>query len=113
MNSKPKTSSKRDNAKRGKSAETVELTLYVAGQGPRSLAALSNLRHICANDLATKYRLEVVDLVKNPGLAQRDQILAIPTLVRSLPRPIAKIIGDLSKKERVLLGLNIQQSKVV
>ena len=85
----------------------IKLRLYVAGQTPKSMAALSNLKHICAGHLEGKYALEVVDLIRNPQLAQGDQILAIPTLVRNLPRPIRKIIGDLSDTERVLVGLNL------
>jgi circadian clock protein KaiB len=112
---KPRTrvNPKRNTAKSSKSPGEVRLTLYIAGQTPRSLTALSNLKRFCTNYLAAKYRLEVVDLVKNPALAKKYDILAIPTLVRSLPVPIAKIIGDLSDTERVLVGLNIQQSKIV
>ncbi|HVA95217.1 MAG TPA: circadian clock KaiB family protein [Candidatus Dormibacteraeota bacterium] len=89
-------------------AEVMLLRLYVAGQTPKSLAALSNLKRLCTQHLEGKYRVEVIDLIKNPGLAQGDQILAIPTLVRSLPQPIRKIIGDLSNTERVLVGLNLR-----
>ena len=112
---KPKTraASKRNTAKDSKSGEVVKLTLYIAGQTPKSLVALSNLRRICTNHSATKYRIEVVDLVKNPALAREDEIVAIPKLVRSLPVPILKIIGDLSDTERVLVGLNIGQAKAV
>jgi circadian clock protein KaiB len=85
-----------------------QLRLYVAGQTPRSLAALSNLQRICATHLDGRYRIEVIDLIKNPQLAQGDQILAIPTLVRNLPKPIRKIIGDLSDTERVLVGLDLR-----
>lgn len=85
-----------------------ELRLYVAGQTSRSLAAFANLKKICDEHLAGRYRIEVVDLVKNPQLAQGDQILAIPTLVRKLPEPIKKIIGDLSDTLRVLVGLDIR-----
>jgi len=85
-----------------------QLRLYVAGQTPRSLAALSNLKRICAAHLDGRYRIEVIDLIKNPQLAQGDQILAIPTLVRKLPKPIRKIIGDLSDTERVLVGLDLR-----
>jgi circadian clock protein KaiB len=88
-------------------AESVELRLYVAGQTPKSLAALSNLKRICKEHLDGRYRIEVIDLVKNPSLAHGDQILAIPTLVRSLPIPIRKIIGDLSNTDRVLVGLDL------
>jgi circadian clock protein KaiB len=85
----------------------IELKLYVAGQTPKSLAALANLKKICNEHLEGKYKLHVIDLVKSPQLAQGDQILAIPTLVRNLPVPIRKIIGDLSDVERVMIGLNL------
>jgi len=85
-----------------------DLRLYVAGQTPKSVAALANLKRFCEEHLAGKYRIEVVDLVENPKLARSDQILAIPTLVRRLPEPIRKIIGDLSNSERVLVGLEIR-----
>src|SRR5689334_12606637 len=84
------------------------LRLYVAGQTPRSLTAFKNLKEICEQYLKGKYHIEVVDLMENPTLARGDQILAIPTLVRKLPQPIRKIIGDLSNTERVLVGLDIQ-----
>jgi circadian clock protein KaiB len=87
--------------------EFWELRLYVAGQTPKSLAAFSNLKRICEENLANKYHIEVVDLIKDPGLASGDQILAIPTLVRKLPQPMRKIIGDLSHTERVLVGLDL------
>jgi circadian clock protein KaiB len=89
-----------------------QLRLYVAGQTPKSLAALSNLKRICATHLDGRYRLEVIDLMKNPQLAQGDQILAIPTLVRNLPKPIRKIIGDLSDTGRVLVGLDLRDLQV-
>lgn len=88
--------------------ERWELRLYVAGQTPRSLAAFANLKQICESHLAGKYRIEVIDLVKNPQLAGGDQIVAIPTLVRRLPPPLKKIIGDLSNTERVLVGLQLR-----
>ena len=84
------------------------LRLYVAGQTPRSLTAFKNLKDICEEYLKGKYHIEVVDLMENPTLARGDQILAVPTLVRKLPQPIRKIIGDLSNTERVLVGLDIQ-----
>ena len=84
------------------------LRLYVAGQTPRSLTAFKNLKDICEEYLKGKYHIEVVDLLENPTLARGDQILAVPTLVRKLPQPIRKIIGDLSNTERVLVGLDIQ-----
>ena len=88
-----------------------ELRLYVAGQTPKSLAAFANLKKICEEHLAGQYHIEVIDLIKKPQLASGDQILAIPTLVRKLPEPIRKIIGDLSDTERVLVGLNLRQQK--
>jgi len=84
------------------------LRLYVAGQTPKSLAALANLKKICEEHLKGKYTIEVIDLLKNPTLAKGDQILAIPTLVRKLPEPVRKIIGDLSNTERVLVGLDLR-----
>jgi circadian clock protein KaiB len=85
-----------------------ELRLYVAGQTARSLQAFANLKRICEDHLAGRYDIEVVDLVKNPQLAKGDQILALPTLVRKLPEPVRKIIGDLSNTERVLVGLDLR-----
>ena len=84
------------------------LRLYVAGQTPRSLTAFKNLKQICEEYLKGKYHIEVIDLMENPTLARGDQILAVPTLVRKLPQPIRKIIGDLSNTDRVLVGLDIQ-----
>ena len=89
-------------------AETYELRLYVAGQTARSLAAFANLKRICDEHLKGQYQIEVVDLLRNPQLAKGDQILALPTLVRKLPPPVKKIIGDLSNTERVLVGLNLR-----
>jgi circadian clock protein KaiB len=89
-------------------ASRWNLRLYVAGQTPRSLTAFKNLKDICEEYLKGKYHIEVIDLMENPTLARGDQILAIPTLVRKLPQPIRKIIGDLSNTERVLVGLDIQ-----
>ena len=89
-------------------ADTFLLRLYVAGQTPRSAGALSNLKTICEDNLQGRYQLEVIDLLQNPGLASGDQILAVPTLVRRLPHPIKKIIGDLSNRERVLVGLDLR-----
>jgi len=85
-----------------------ELRLYVAGQTAKSIAACANLQRICETHLAGQYRIEIIDLVKNPKLAAGDQILAVPTLVRRLPTPITKIIGDLSNEERVLVGLDVR-----
>ncbi|HEV2421439.1 MAG TPA: circadian clock protein KaiB [Candidatus Acidoferrales bacterium] len=89
------------------SLTVIKLRLYVAGQTPKSLAAMSNLKRICDEHLKGRYRIEVIDLVKNPQLAQGDQILAIPTLVKKLPVPVRKIIGDLSNTDRVLVGLDL------
>ncbi len=93
------------------SKKVMELRLYVAGQTPRSIAAFANLRKICEEHLPGQYEIEVIDLVKYPQLAAGDQILAIPTLVRKLPAPVKKIIGDLSNTERVLVGLDLRQSR--
>jgi circadian clock protein KaiB len=87
------------------------LRLYVAGQTPKSIAAFANLKRICEQHLAGQYSIEVVDLIKDPALAKGDQILAIPTLVRRLPEPIKKIIGDLSNTERTLVGLDLRPRK--
>jgi circadian clock protein KaiB len=95
---------------RSENAEVVELRLYVAGQTPKSVTALGNLKKLCEEHLAGNYRIEVIDLLKQPQLARGDQILAIPTLVRRLPSPIRKIIGDLSNTERVLVGLDLRSS---
>jgi circadian clock protein KaiB len=88
-------------------AEVWRLRLYVAGQTPRSLTAFANLKQICETHLKGRYRIEVIDLVQRPQLSRGDQILAIPTLVRRLPEPMRKIIGDLSDTERVLVGLDL------
>ncbi|MBF0527790.1 MAG: circadian clock KaiB family protein [Deltaproteobacteria bacterium] len=87
------------------------LRLYVAGQTPKSIAAFGNLKKICEEHLSGKYNIEVVDLLEEPQLASGDQILAIPTLVRKLPQPIRKIIGDLSNTERVLVGLDLRPAR--
>jgi circadian clock protein KaiB len=84
-----------------------ELKLYVAGNTPKSITAFKNLKKYCENHLKGKYRIEVIDLIKKPQLAEGDQIFALPTLVRKVPQPIRKIIGDLSNEEKVLVGLNI------
>jgi circadian clock protein KaiB len=85
-----------------------ELRLYVAGQTPKSLAAFSNLKAICDEHLAGRYRIEVIDLLEHPQLAAGDQIVAIPTLVRKLPEPLRKIVGDLRNTERTLVGLHLR-----
>ena len=89
-------------------ASVYSLRLYVAGQTPKSVLALKNLKQICDEHLQGRYDIEVIDLVQNPQLARGDQILAVPTLVRRLPEPIKKIIGDLSNTERVLVGLDLR-----
>ena len=89
-----------------------QLRLYVAGQTPTSLTALSNLQKICEGHLKGRYRIEVIDLIGRPHLSKGDQILAIPTLVRKLPQPVRKIIGDLSDTERVLVGLDLRPTSL-
>jgi len=101
-------------AKESKTAKKTyqwELRLYIAGNTPKSMTALSNLEKYCEEHLKGLYKIEVVDLLKNPQLAAGDQILAVPTLVRKVPVPIRKIIGDLSNEEKVLVGLNIRPLK--
>ena len=88
--------------------EKWELRLYVAGQTPKSIRAFANLKKFCEEHVAGKYSIEIIDLLKNPKLARGDQIVAIPTLVRKVPQPIRKIIGDLSNTERVIVGLDIR-----
>jgi circadian clock protein KaiB len=89
-------------------AEGFDLRLYVAGQTPKSLAAISNLKKLCETHLAGRYTIEVIDLLVTPQLAAGDQIVALPTLVRRLPEPLKRVIGDLSNTERVLVGLDIR-----
>lgn len=86
-----------------------ELRLYIAGKTPRAIAAFRNLERICEEHLAGQYRIEIIDLLQTPQLAKGDQIIAVPTLVRKLPEPVRKIIGDLSNTERVLVGLDIRE----
>lgn len=95
-------------AKGGDGTERWNLRLYVAGQTPRSITAFSNLKKLCEERLAGRYKIEVIDLMKQPQLAQNDQIIAIPTLVRKLPEPIKRVVGDLSNIERVLVGMDLQ-----
>lgn len=94
-------------ASRFQDTENFLLKLFVAGQTPRSLAAISNLRKICEENLKGRYEIQVIDLIEQPELARTNQILAIPTLVRSLPTPVSRIIGDLSNESQVLMGLNV------
>lgn len=103
-------------AKSAKSAtkeEKYELRLYIAGRTPKSVSALANLKKYCEEHLKGRYVIEVIDLLKHPQLAEGDQILAIPTLVRKVPEPIRKIIGDLSNEQKVLVGLNLRPIKTL
>jgi circadian clock protein KaiB len=93
---------------RSQDSDTFLLRLYVAGQTPKCIRAFANLKRICEEHLAGRYHIEMVDLLENPQLARGDQILAVPTLVRRLPEPMKKIIGDLSNTERVLVGLDLR-----
>ena len=105
MKTKPKTASAK--ATRANPADLWNLRLYVAGQTPKSLAAFANLKRLCEDHLKGRYKIEMIDLVETPRLAKDDQILALPILVRKLPSPVRKIIGDLSNTERVLVGLDL------
>jgi circadian clock protein KaiB len=98
-------------ATNGTASEKWNLRLYTAGQSPKSLAALDNLKRMCEQHLPGRYTIEVVDLLKNPRLAKDDQIVAIPTLVRKLPEPLRRIVGDLSDTERALVGMQLKQQK--
>jgi circadian clock protein KaiB len=89
--------------------EVWSLRLYIAGQTPRSLSAFANLKHLCEQYLAGRYQIELVDLLKQPELGQRDQIVALPTLVRKLPEPVKRLIGDLSNFDRVRLGIDLTE----
>jgi len=93
--------------------QSWELKLYVAGNTPKSVTALKNLKKYCEDHLKGQYKIEVIDLIKKPQLAEGDQIFALPTLVRKVPVPIRKIIGDLSNEEKVLVGLNIVPVKKI
>jgi circadian clock protein KaiB len=101
--------SARSSAKNGEALETWDLRLYTAGQTPKSLAAIKNLKRICEQHLPGRYHIEVIDLMANPRLARDDQIVAIPTLVRKLPDPLRKIVGDLSDEARTLVGLQLRR----
>jgi circadian clock protein KaiB len=103
--------SENDGATPSAGAKAYQLRLYVAGKTPKSILALTNLRQICEDHLQGHYEIEIIDLLENPQLARGDQILALPTLVRRLPEPIKKIIGDLSNKERVLVGLDLRERR--
>jgi circadian clock protein KaiB len=97
-------------SKKSAAPDIWNLRLYVAGQTPKSLTAFSNLKKLCEEHLPGRYQIEIVDLIKQPHLAQNDQIVALPTLVRKLPAPIKRVIGDLSNLERVMVGLDLQMS---
>jgi circadian clock protein KaiB len=103
-----KTTKRRVSGSNGRSAKLWELRLYVAGQTPKSLTAFGNLKKICEDHPKDRYQIDVIDLLEQPHLSKGDQILAIPTLVRKLPEPMRKIIGDLSDTERVLVGLDLR-----
>lgn len=92
----------------GRDQERIDLRLYVAGQSPKSVQAIENLRRVCEEYLPGRYRIELIDLVEHPKLARGDEIIAVPTLVRRLPEPMRKIIGDLSDTEQVLVGLQVR-----
>jgi circadian clock protein KaiB len=106
-----KTSSARRRRAKSTGGDFWRLRLYIAGQTPNSIAAIDNLKKICEDKLRGKYRIEVVDLLKKPQLAKGDQIIAIPTLVRRLPPPVKKIIGNLSKTESVIVGLDLRPAR--
>ncbi len=108
MKSKSRVTRGPHSKKSGFKSSLWNLRLYVAGQTPKSMTAFANLKKICEEHLAGEYHIEVIDLLENPQLARGDQILAIPTLVRKLPVPVRKIIGDLSNTERVLIGLDLR-----
>ena len=105
---KTRTGKRPDSGSHRRPAKVWQLRLYVAGQTPKSLTAYSNLMQICENHLKGRYSIEVIDLLEQPLLSKGDQILALPTLVRKLPQPVRKIIGDLSDTERVLVGLDLR-----
>ena len=105
---KTKPTGQRQTKSNGRRSKLWQLRLYVAGQTPKSLTAYSNLKRICENHLKGSYHIEVIDLLVQPQLSKGDQILAIPTLVRKLPQPVRKIIGNLSNTERVLVGLDLR-----
>jgi circadian clock protein KaiB len=91
--------------------KSYELRLYIAGNTPRSVSALNNLKKYCEEHLTDQYTIEIIDLLQNPQLAEGDQILAVPTLVKKVPQPVRKIIGDLSNEEKVLVGLDIRAAR--
>jgi circadian clock protein KaiB len=102
----------RDRTEHSADDQTWELRLYVAGQTPKSIAAFANLKRMCEQHLNGRYQIEIIDLLENPQLAAGDQIIAIPTLVRKLPQPLRKIVGDLRDTERVLVGLQLRAAGI-
>ena len=110
MNTMAARSVSRDMSTKSTSKNRIELRLYIAGQTPKSVAALKNLQRICEEYMPDKYELKVIDLLQHPQLARGDQIVAVPTVVKNLPVPIRKLIGDLSDTERVLVGLDLHNS---
>jgi circadian clock protein KaiB len=107
MKTLPKKPARKPAVSQSPHKEFWTLRLYIAGQSPKSLAAIANLKRICDQHLQYPYRIEIIDLIQHPHLASSDQIVAIPTLVRKLPQPVRKIIGDLSNTERVLMGFDL------
>jgi len=112
MNQAPSDSGIVHGNQKGGDHEVWELRLYVAGQTPKSITAFANLKRLCDEHLPGRYRIEIVDLLVNPQLAAGDQIVAIPTLVRKLPEPLRKIVGDLRDTERVLVGLQLRPARL-
>jgi circadian clock protein KaiB len=111
MSAAKKAPARKNNAPKRAKEEIWELRIYIAGQTPNSVAAIGNLRRLCEDRLQGRYRIEIIDLLEKPQLARGDQIIAIPTLVRKLPAPMKKIIGNLSIAERALVGLDLQPAK--
>ena len=111
MNSSAKPPGPEASTEANEETETWELRLYIAGQTPRSVAAFANLERLCEERLPGRYKIEVIDLMQHPQLAAGDQIVAIPTLVRKLPEPLRRIVGDLSNTERTLVGLQLRPAK--
>ncbi len=109
MSTTKKKARARPRARAPKKPEIWKLRLYVAGQTPKSIRAFANLKVLCEEHLKGRYRIEVIDLMENPQLARGDQIIAVPTLIRKLPQPVRKIIGDLSDSVRVLVGLDVRK----
>ena len=112
LKNEDKTSTKEfENAIKNRKDENYVLRLYVAGSSPQSLNAIARIKTICEEYLSGRYDLEVIDLYKNPGLAKGDQIIAVPTLIKKLPAPLRRVIGDMSNTERMFIGLDLKSSK--